>query len=100
MPAAIRTFWAKILKFYLNILAEFSEISIWPSHLYSGVLTRFPEWFGQDEPETAGNSSVPDARLKWADSNDNDDLPDLPFQIKTEDTGTPNLRPGCQLRTI
>jgi hypothetical protein len=42
MPAAVRTFLGKFLKFRPYIRAKFSEISIRPCHLYSGVLLFWP----------------------------------------------------------
>jgi len=38
MHAAVQTFGAKFLNFCPYIWARFSEISIWPCHLYLGVL--------------------------------------------------------------
>ena len=65
MPAAVQTFLGKFLKFCLYIRAKFSEISIRPCHLYSGVLTdRFlNKQGGSPSHGRFSNRTIPDYGL-------------------------------------
>ncbi|KIM72276.1 hypothetical protein PILCRDRAFT_16290 [Piloderma croceum F 1598] len=55
--------------------------------------TRFPGWFARQETREWGdkNNSIPERKFAWADSDPADDLPEIPFVVKTEDPATPDL---------